>query len=424
LKASDYDREIKVDRLEPGNLVGVLTFWTGEPAFTLARAKTDVRALRLPRNQFSNLNVMHPEMNNLIEPLIVSNLVERYRRVVHLNLNMNVLRQEIEHERNSLKAAYQKLELTTNKMIHPEKMATLGQLVAGVAHEINNPTAALIRSIDNISELISLIFLDDLKDADTKAKLFKAGLQSSYLSSEEQRIRMEKMEEKYPYINRSVIRILAQIDDAVLNSLDKLLKSLKNSSKLKDIEDLLKFFEIGTSLKSLKISSERIEKIVRSLRNYSKQSHGDFELTDLRQGIEDTILILGNRIRNIEFLFNFKDIPKVKCYSGEMNQVWTNILVNAVEAMKEKGVITLENGYDANYVWIRITDSGEGIPEKFLKDVFQPNFTTKAASGSFGLGLGLAISNDIVNKHGGRIEVSNSPKGGASFIVYLPINNS
>ena len=424
LKIYDYDREIKVDRLEPGNLVGVLTFWTGEPAFTLARAKTYVKALCLTRAQFDKLNVTHPELNKLIQPIIINNLVERYRRVVYLNLKMTVLRQEIEQERNSLKEAYQKLELTTNRMIHQEKMATLGQLVAGVAHEINNPTAALVRSIDNMEELISSIFQDNLKDVNTKAKLFEAGLYSSYLNSEEQRTRMEQLEEKYPYINRAVLRILAQINDNVIVSINGLLKSAKSDSKLREVANLLKFFEIGTSLKSLKISSERIEKMVRSLRNYSKQSHGEFELTDIRQGIEDTLLMLGNKIHNIEFLFNFVETPKVKCYSGEMNQVWTNLIVNAIEAMKGRGVIVIDTGHNSQYVWVKITDSGPGIPEKFLREVFQPNFTTKTASGSFGLGLGLTISNDIVHKHGGKIEVSNSQKGGASFIIYLPINNN
>jgi signal transduction histidine kinase len=424
LKVYDYDREIKIDRLEPGNLVGVLTFWTGEPAFTLVKAKTYVKALRLTKEQFKELNVTHPELNNLIQPLVVRNLVERYRRIVYLNLKMNVLKQEIEQEKNSLREAYQKLELTTNRMIHQEKMATLGQLVAGVAHEINNPTAALIRSIDNMKELTVSIFQDNLKDADTKAKLFEAGLQSSYLSSEEQRTRMGQLEQKYPYINRSIIRVLAQINDNALDSLTKLLKSAKSESKLIEVENLLKFFEIGTSLKSLKISSERIEKMVRSLRNYSKQSHGAFEVTDIRQSIEDTLLMLGNKLRNIDFLFNIDEIPKVKCCSSEMNQVWTNLIVNAIDAMNGKGIIVLEGGYDSQYVWIRITDSGSGIPEKFLNKIFQPNFTTKTASGSFGLGLGLAITNDIVNKHDGKIDVSNSEKGGASFTVYLPINNN
>jgi len=422
LKTNDYDREIKVDRLEPGNLVGVLTFWTGEPAFTLTRAKTDVKALRLTRSEFDQLYLTHPEMNKLIQPLIISNLVARYRRVVFLNLKMNVLRQEIEQERNNLKEAYKKLEQTTKKMVHQEKMATLGQLVAGVAHEINNPTAALIRSIANMKELTVSIFQDNLKDVDNKIKLFQAGLNSSYSSSEEQRTKMEQLEKKYPYINRSTIRVLAQIDDVVLDDLTKLLISAKRDSKLKELENLLKFFEVGTSLKSLKISSERIEKIVRSLRNYNKQSHGDFDLIDLKLGIEDTLLMLGNKIKDIEFLFNFSETPKVKCHSAEMNQVWTNLLVNAIDAMEGKGVIILENGYDSEYVWVRITDSGPGIPEKFLKDVFELNFTTKTASGSFGLGLGLAITNEIINKHGGKIEVSNSPKRGASFTVYLPIN--
>ncbi|HEY9187026.1 MAG TPA: ATP-binding protein [Bacteroidota bacterium] len=423
-KVYNYETVIKVDRLEPGDLVGLLTFWTGETAFTSAIAKTDVTAFKLTRQEFEKLSTSHPELNKLIQPLIINNLVERYRRVVDLNLKMTILRKELEKERNQLREAYLKLEQTSNRLIHQEKMATLGQLVAGVAHEINNPTSALIRSIEFIIDTIPSLFEENVKEAQVKIKLFKLGLENIFISSEELRSKMEELEKKYPNVNRSSLRLLAQMGDDGINLIEKLLKTPNEFNNIVELENLLHFYEIGISLKSVKISSERIEKIVKSLRSYSKQNHGDFELVDLRQGIEDTLLILGNKLKNFDFHINLREIPKVRCYSGEMNQVWTNIIINAIDAMGDKGILKIETGTDEKFVWVKISDSGPGIPEHLINEIFKPNFTTKTASGSFGLGLGLTISNEIVQKHGGRIEVENLKEGGACFTVYLPFGNN
>ena len=162
--------------------------------------------------------------------------------------------------------------------------------------------------------------------------------------------------------------------------------------------------------------------MVRSLRSYSKQNHGEFELIDIRRGLEDTLLILGNKLKNFDFHINMRDIPKVKCHSGEINQVWTNLIINATDAMGEKGILKIECGNNKEFVWVKISDSGPGISPEVLAEIFKPNFTTKTASGSFGLGLGLTISNEIIQKHGGKIEVENGAIGGATFTVYLPIN--
>jgi signal transduction histidine kinase len=162
--------------------------------------------------------------------------------------------------------------------------------------------------------------------------------------------------------------------------------------------------------------------MVRSLRSYSKQNHGDLELIDIRQGLEDTLLILGNKLKNFDFHINMRDIPKVKCHSGEINQVWTNLIINATDAMEESGILKIECGFDLGYVWVKISDSGPGIKPELIEEIFKPNYTTKTASGSFGLGLGLTISNEIVQKHGGKIEVENIPGGGARFTVFLPVN--
>ncbi|MEX0681170.1 MAG: ATP-binding protein [Balneolales bacterium] len=126
-------------------------------------------------------------------------------------------------------------------------------------------------------------------------------------------------------------------------------------------------------------------------------------------------------MRKVNVYLHFSDIPAVNVISGEINQVWTNIIINACDAMQDHGEMVISCDHDDRYVRISIRDSGPGITPSLLEKIFKPNFTTKNKNSSFGLGLGLAISQQIVQKHGGRITIGNVDSGGAEFTVYLPI---
>jgi C4-dicarboxylate-specific signal transduction histidine kinase len=186
--------------------------------------------------------------------------------------------------------------------------------------------------------------------------------------------------------------------------------------------ELIPWFEIGMFLRNIEIASTRIGNLVSSLKGYSRQSKDDVERVDVRHGIEETLLLLGNRLKNVTVHLLLQDVPAVLVRPGEINQVWTNIVLNACDAMHDRGDLTIQTrGDEQGSVVISFADSGPGIPPDILPKIFEAHFTTKTASGSFGLGLGLAISNEIVRKHGGTIGFANHVTGtGATCTVTLP----
>lgn len=180
-------------------------------------------------------------------------------------------------------------------------------------------------------------------------------------------------------------------------------------------------FEAGYYLRSIGLGAERISNLVVSLRNYSRGGSGGTELVDVRSGIQDTLRIVGNRIKDLDTELRLEETPPVPGNSGELNQVWTNLIVNACDAMDDRGRLVIACGREGpDAVFVTVTDSGPGLPEELMEKIFEPNFTTKTNATHFGLGLGLAISREIIKKHGGELTVENAKEGGATFKAVLP----
>ena len=147
-------------------------------------------------------------------------------------------------------------------------------------------------------------------------------------------------------------------------------------------------------------------------------------MIDLRDGINDTILILSHRLKYLDMEVKMDEIPKTCARLGELNQVWTNILVNACDVLPDGGKLKIRTKTEGEYkIVVSISDNGPGIPDDVLPRIFEPNFTTKNQGAQFGLGLGLAISNEIIRHHGGFIRASNRENGGAKFEIILPVKN-
>ena len=161
-----------------------------------------------------------------------------------------------------------------------------------------------------------------------------------------------------------------------------------------------------------------------SLKNYGRQDQDIWEPTDLREGIRDTLTVLNNRLKHYAVRLQLDPIPITRRNAGEMNQVWTNLITNACQATPEGGTITISTATppDESALFITVTDSGIGIPPDHLEQIFETNFTTKTSKSEFGLGLGLAISKEIIAKHDGRITAENMTNGGA-HIVRIPARN-
>ncbi len=254
------------------------------------------------------------------------------------------------------------LKNTQAQLVQSEKMASLGQLTAGIAHEINNP----------INFIASSCY----------------ALESD-------------VEELTPYL-----------DPEAENP-----QSIDEKSK-PELGFLMK--EIQQLVNSIKRGVSRTQAIVSNLSSFSRKSDGKFELTNLHEGLDSAITILSSKINDkIEVKKQYGKIPRVECQFLRINQVFLNLINNAIDAMKEGGKLTISTSQLADQVLIKIKDSGVGIKSEELKRIFEPFYTTKEIGK--GTGLGLSISYGIIQNHNGRIAVQSEPGKGSEFTIYLPI---
>ena len=410
----------KIDKQGPGDFIGLLSFQTGEPVFTSARAQTKVTALAIDHQSFDELIHKYPDISDTLQGLIFTNLSSRYRRVVTLHVEVDQLSQELKKERTQLKKTIRELEHTRNMLINQEKMAVLGELTAGLAHEMNNPASALLRSVDFLINTLPgmLEKASLLPHTQLLRYFFECGQQRIFISSAQQRERTRILARDYPLLNRSRIRILAEMNE---ETFERIIPFMGDPKHYELLELFLEAFQAGVFMTGIRLSAGRIEHLVKSLKSFSRQSNGMQEMTDIRNGIMETLQILNNQLKNIQVEVNLPEIARVNCDPGEINQVWINIIINACDAMQGRGGLFISCGEDPDgFVWVRIGDTGPGIPDKFKKKIFDSSFTTKTAGGEFGLGLGLAISKGIIEKHQGTLEVFDRQGGGAEFIIRLP----
>lgn len=283
------------------------------------------------------------------------------------------------------KANNERLQRLQLQLIQQEKMAAIGQLAAGIAHEINNPLGYMqsnVETLGNYTQKVRL-FLEKLQQ-------LRYALKEAELSKEEFVEQVEALRKK------GKIDFILQDIDAVIA------ESLTGISKInKIVKSLLGFARRG----------ELVERIA----------------YDLNQGIRDTLIVAHNEIKyHAEVVEQLGEIPLIKAADDAINQVLLNIIINAVQAIKEKGakgVLTITTELKAGYIVCRIADNGIGIPQKSLTAIFDPFFTTKPAG--VGTGLGLSIAQDIiVNKHHGKLEVASEVGKGTTFTIYLPAGSA
>jgi two-component system NtrC family sensor kinase len=287
---------------------------------------------------------------------------------------LNQRNEALSRERDEQAVLIGKLEFAHNQLLQSEKMASIGQLAAGVAHEINNPIGYVNSNISAlggyVNELIEMLGVYEGAEAALD-----------------------------PVARATVAACRARLDIDLLKS---------------DIQDILSESKEGIG---------RVKKIVQDLKDFSHPDEGKFLYANVHHGILSTLNIVANEIRyKADVITEFGDIPEVECILSQLNQVFMNLLVNAAHAMgsERRGKILVRsgNGADAT-IWIEIADDGCGIPAENLKKIFDPFFTTKPVGQ--GTGLGLSLSYGMVQKHHGNISVHSAPGQGTCFRITLPI---
>ena len=323
------------------------------------------------------------------------------------------------------------LKQTQEKLVNSEKLAALGQLVAGVAHEINTPLGAIRSSIGNIKSTLNFVlkkyplFINQLPE-NLKSK-FLLLMEDSFknrhtLTSKEERVFKKKIAATLQNHNIENAYSFADsfVDMMVVENVEKYLDLLQDKDADEIIELAYKITGLQRSTENIEFASDRASKVIFALKNSSRISNNDEQvLGDITEGIDNILTLYNNQIKQgIEVSKNYEEIPKILCYHEELNQVWTNILHNAIYAMDLNGKLDIKVYTENSCVVIGITDSGKGIPEEEIGQIFNPFFSTKPTGE--GTGIGLDISKRIIEKHNGKIEVESKP-GKTTFSVYLPI---
>jgi two-component system, NtrC family, sensor kinase len=294
---------------------------------------------------------------------------------------------QLKQQAQNLEQALSNLQRTQSQLVQSEKMSSLGQLVAGIAHEINNPVSFIYGNINHIEAYFhSLLNL------------------------------IGHYQNHYPHPAPTITKTIAAIELGFLQ------------------EDLPKLLE------SMRRGTERIKKIVLSLRNFARMDESEYKAVDLHEGIESTLMILEYRLKAqahrsiIEIIREYEELPLVECCAGQLNQVFINILVNSIDAFdkQEKDISLLENQQnfirivtsviDDQYAVIRFIDNSSGIKEADQKRLFDPFFTTKPVGKGTGMGLAIAYQT-VTEHHGGTLECISSVGQGSEFMIRIPLHH-
>ena len=297
---------------------------------------------------------------------LLESTIENERIVKEQNI---LLEQKVNERTAELNATLNDLKNTQTQLVQNEKLASLGQLTAGIAHEINNPINFVSSNISPLKR--------DFNDLEIIYKRYKeSGIKPN---------------------------------DAIL---EKMITDMDVEYTFKEIKELLNGIEEG---------AKRTAEIVKGLKTFARTDEQKKSEYSIQEGLEGTILLLNSKLINKEIIIEkqFEQLPLLKCFAGKINQVFMNIISNAIDASNQKGKILIKTWCEDNQIAISISDNGSGMSSEIKSKIFDPFFTTKDVGS--GTGLGLSITYGIIESHNGKIEVESELEKGTSFIIYLPL---
>lgn len=330
-------------------------------------------------------------------------LFEQFMPVVVLDLaNRQQREQEIVFEK----------EQTFKKLVQSEKLASLGQMAAGIAHELNNAIAVLDR---NTEWLKNNLASDFEKDHPEEFEYFQTGLKEGRkLSTREVRQRTKEYAKRYG-LDEDRARKLAETGMTG--------QSWSKSVMDKITDAVYNFWEVGTTLHDMSVAAHHAAHVVKSVKALASQSALRDSKVDVNESLNEALALLSSPLRKIELKLAMSPLPPIAANKSDLVQVWSNLIKNAIESINnadvQNGQVKIESKTHGKHILVHIHDNGPGIPKEYLPKIFQPSFTTKEKGLNFGLGLGLTIVESIITSYNGEISVKSKP-GETTFTVKLP----
>lgn len=315
------------------------------------------------------VDYVHKPLKNLI-------VLSRIRAQLDAKAARDMLRKNNLRLKDQVKSGAHALEQAQKQLLQSEKMAAMGQLAAGIAHEINNPIGYVGSNLTTLEAYLNDVFA---LVAAYENGVAQAGAISSQAFIAARALHQEM---NFDYIRQDTTDLLAETKEGI----------------------------------------GRVRQIVRDLKDFSHVSDDDWQWADLHRGLESTLNIVWNELKyHCNVIKNYGDLPLVRCLPAQLNQVFVNLLINAAQAIEGSGTITVSTQRDGEKtVSIRIADTGKGIPPAHIERIFEPFYTTKPVGK--GTGLGLSLSSSIIERHHGRIDVSSEVGKGSVFTITLPVD--
>ncbi|MFP2997764.1 ATP-binding protein [Spongiivirga sp. MCCC 1A20706] len=389
-------------RLDQYDISGLLPFSRATTATGYAIAKTSAKVAKLSRHLITEMIKKHYELTEVLV-----------------------------HEMNN------RIRSITQMQVQNEKLIALGKISAGLAHELNNPASAIVRSAsllqnhlttlpEDFKAVIQIDITPEMTDKINDFMYQKLEQKSNNLSLLAKNELEDNLEDWFSDCNLSdqydLIPLLVEYNLSVTD-----LEYVKSFLREEDFNPILKWIiqnmTTQKTVTDIKEASARIEKLIKSIKSYSYMDRNlDTQLFNIHDGIEDTLTILDHKLskKGHQVLTDFDEsLPNIKGLPGELNQVWTNIIDNAIDALPNKGgILKISTKHDKNYVKVVVNDNGHGIPDDIISHIFEPFYTTKEIGKGTGLGLDIVLK--VIKQHKGEINVD-STAGNTTFEICLPI---